>query len=219
MPNDRSPTTLEDALLAAFPWLLGGLVASLPLLLLPAADDRRWEAMIHLGVLTLFLFALTWRLRHTGDRPWFDGRDWPESRQRLVTAIAQIVIVTGATGLVTIASSAALQFQPSLQFLQLLSALDIAWVVAGTTLAVRSLWGDAAAFAAGVMMSVICVLSIGLYLADVGLAADGGWLVDGGKMVTLVLPFDVAAAVITVGLTILASRIGSADVAGKRPIV
>ena len=63
------------------------------------------------------------------------------------------------------------------------------------------------------MMSIVCVLSIGLYLDDVGLAADQGWLVDGDRMVALVLPFDVAAAVITIGLTILASRLGSAVVA------
>jgi triacylglycerol esterase/lipase EstA (alpha/beta hydrolase family) len=81
--------------------------------------------------------------------------------------------------LVAIASSAALQYQPSVQFLHLLLALDIAWVVAGTTLAVRALWGDTTAFAAGFMMSVISVLSIVLYLTDVGLGTNDGWLVDG----------------------------------------
>ena len=65
---------------------------------------------------------------------------------------------------------------------------------------------DAAAFVAGSMMSTVCVLSIGLYLAEVGLSTDQGWIVDGSKMVTLVLPFDVAAAVITIGLTVIASR-------------
>ena len=219
MPRDTSPTTLEDAVLIAFPWLVGGLAASLPLLLLPPLADRRWEAMIHLSLLVLFLFALTWRLGSSGDRPWFYGREWSEDRRRLATAIALIVIVTGVTALVTIASSAALQYQPSLQFLQLLSALDIAWVVAGTTLAGRALWGNVPAFAAGLMMSIICVLSIGLYLADVGLSADQSWVVDGSKMVTLVLPFDVAAAVITIGLTVIASRRGSGDTAGKSPVV
>lgn len=219
MIRNRPAKTLEDAALMALPWLLGGLAVALPLLLLSPADDRRWEVMIHLSVLVVFLFALTWRLRRSGDHPWFDDRDWSDARRRLATAVALIVIVTGVTALVTIASSAALRYQPSLQFLQLLSALDIAWVVAGTTLAARYLWGDVAGFAAGFMMSVVCVLSIGLYLADVGLAADQGWLVDGDKMVTLVLPFDVAAAVITIGLTILASRVGSADVAGKSPVV
>ena len=219
MAREEPARTLEDSVLIAFPWLLGGLVASLPLLWLPAADDRRWEVMIHLSILVMFLFALTWRLRRSGDPPWFAGRDWSAIRRRLVTAIALIIIVTGVTALVTIASSAALRYQPSLQYLQLLSALDIAWVVSGTTLAVRALWGDIAGFAAGLMMSVVCVLSIGLYLADVGLAADGGWLVDGNKMVTLVLPFDAAAAVLTIGLTILASRFSSANAASEGPVV
>jgi hypothetical protein len=134
---------------------------------------------IHLSILVLFLFALTWRLRRSGDRPWFGGRDWSSSRRRLATAVALFVIVAGVAALVAIASSAALQYQPSLQFLHLLLALDIARVVAGTTLAVRALWGDTTAFAAGFMMSVISVLSIVLYLTDVGLGTNDGWLVDG----------------------------------------
>ena len=130
-----------------------------------------------------------------------------------------IVIITGVTGLVTLASSAAMQYEPSLQFLQLLSALDIAWVVAGTTLALRSLWGPAAAIAGGIMMSIVCVLSVTLYLAEVGLTPDQGWLVDGAQMLRLVLPFDVAAALITVTLLIIAARAGSSDSAGKTPVV
>ena len=65
----------------------------------------------------------------------------------LIAVPVAIVIVTGVTALVTLATTAALRFEPSLQFLQLLSALDIAWVVAGTTLAVRSLWGRLPAIA------------------------------------------------------------------------
>ena len=130
-----------------------------------------------------------------------------------------VLLVTGLVGLVTLASSAALRYPPSLQFLQLLSALDIAWVVAGTMLALRSLWGNLVSLAGGVMMSVICVVSIALYLAEVGLTADSEWLVDGGQMLRLVLPFDVAAAVITVALTLLAAHRGSADGAGEAPVV
>ena len=69
------------------------------------------------------------------------------------------------------------------------------------------------------MMSVICVVSIALYLAEVGLGPDDGWLVDGEQMLQLVLPFDVAAAVITVALTLLAAQRGSADGAGQTPVV
>jgi hypothetical protein len=110
-------------------------------------------------------------------------------------------------------------FQPSLQFLQLLSTLDIAWVVGGIILAARALWGRTAALVVSFAMSVICVLSIGLYLAEVGLTVDGDWLVDQEQMLRLVIPFDVAAATMTIGLTILAARRASPDGAGQTPVI
>lgn len=134
----------------------------------------------------------------------------PRNR-RLATNVAFVVIVTGATALVTLSSSAAMHYEPSLQFLQLLSALDIAWVVARTMLAVRLLWGRIAALLAGWMMSVVCVLSIAAYLDEVGLDEAGGWLIDGEQMLRLVIPFDVVAAMITIGLTLLAVRRSSSD--------
>ena len=203
-PADQNP--LEATVQAAFPWLLAGLLASIPLLLIPASSDRRGDLVIHLSVLVMFLFVLALWIAPADATGWFGRANWTRSRRLFVTAAANIIIVTGVTALVTLASSAALRFQPSLQFLQLLSTLDIAWVVSGTMLAVRWLWGRAASVVAGAMMGVICVLSIALYVAEVGLGADDGWLVDGEKMLQLVIPFDVAAAVITVGLLLIATR-------------
>jgi hypothetical protein len=214
---DSNP--LEQAVLASFPWLVGGLAASLPLLLIPGSTDRRWDFIVQLAVLVGFLFALTWKLAPLSDREWFSGKSWSPSHRHLVTAVTLIVIVTGTTGLVTLASSAAMGFQPSLQFLQLLSALDIAWVVGGIILAARALWGRTAALVVGFAMSVICVFSIGLYLAEVGLTVDGDWLVDQEQMLRLVIPFDVAAATMTIGLTILAARRASPDGAGQTPVI
>lgn len=215
--SDTNP--LEEAAFAAFPWLLAGLLASLPLLLVPATSDTRWILLAHLTALVAFSFALAVHLAPRSDRSWFGERDWSPTRRSLVTAASLIVIVTGATALVTLASSAALRYQPSLQFLQLLSALDIAWVVAGTYLATRRLWGSFVALGAGIMMSIICIGSIGLYLREVGLDANDGWLVDGERMLQLVIPFDVAAAVITIGLTLMAAVRRSPDRAGQTPIV
>ncbi len=197
---------LETAVINAFPWLLAGLVAGIPLLLVPASSDRRWDLLIHLSLLVFFSLALTWRVAATERMVWFADRGWSGRAQFLATLASLVVIVTGVTALVTLATSAALRFEPSLQFLQLLSALDIAWVVSGTTLAVRALWGRGPAVAAGIAMSIVCVLSIALYLAAVGLDAKGGWLVDGGEMLRLVLPFDVVAALMTVSLLLLAAR-------------
>lgn len=209
---------LETVVLAVFPWLIGGLLASSALLLVPASADRRWDLIIHLCVLVLFSLTLTWRMPTIEVDSWFPQQTWPTARRFFAAAAALVVVVTGITALVTLASTAAMRYPPSLQFLQLLSALDIAWVVAGTTLAVRHLLGRIPALLAGGMMSVVCVLSILLYLAEVGLSSDGGWLVDGGQMLRLIIPFDVAAAVITLGLLAVASR-HSADGTGKTPVI
>ncbi len=217
--SSTSTNPLEEAVLAAFPWLLAGLVASLPLLLVPQTVDRRLTFVIHLTVLVAYGFALGARLARFSDAEWFVTRRWPPERRRLVTAASLIVIVTGVVGLVTLASSAAIRYEPSLQFLQLLSALDIAWVVAGTFLATRWLWGTTVATAAATMTATICILSIVLYLGEVGLDASGGWLVDRDRMLQLVIPFDVAAAVITTGLLAVASQHASSDSAGKSPVV
>jgi hypothetical protein len=52
--------------------------------------------MIHLSVIVMFLFGLTWCLRRSGDHAWFGGRDWPEGRRRLATAVALVTVVTAA---------------------------------------------------------------------------------------------------------------------------
>lgn len=216
MNATRNP--LEQAVVAAAPWLLAGLLISAPLLLIPASSDRRWDLIIQLAILVAFSLGLTWRLGPIDPEGWFADRDWSSPFRFLAVTAALVVIVTGVTALVTLASTASLRFQPSLQFLQLLSALDIAWVVAGTTLAARRLWGRWVAAAAGIAMSIVCVLSIALYLAEVGLDADGGWLVDAGQMLRLVLPFDLVAAVMTLTLVAMAGR-KSADGAGQPPVV
>ena len=217
---DHPGSALERAALRAVGPLLLGLAVSAPLLLLPRSSSRQTDFLIHLIALVAFSLALTWRLAPLSSARWFPHRPWSMQTERLVSSASLIVIVTGVTALVTIASSAAMQYQPSLQYLQLLSALDIAWVVAGTMVAARLLWGQMAALVAGWMMSVVCVLSIKLYLDEVGLTDSGAWLVDGEQMLRLVIPFDVAAALIAVGLSLLAARrAASPDRTGQSPVV
>ena len=111
-----------------------------------------------------------------------------------------MVIVTGVIGLVTLATSGSLRFQPSLQFLQLLSALDIAWAGAAIVFGVWRRWGRTAAIWGGVALGVACVASIWNYLRIVGLGGDGGWAVDGGELMRLVIPSDVMAATVAIVL-------------------
>lgn len=213
-----SESPLEQAVVASFPWLAGGLVAAMPLLLFTGSADRRWDLLIQLTALVLFAWGLTWKLAPLSDERWFRQYGWTTFRRTLSGAVSLIIVVTGVTALVTLATTAALRYEPSLQFLQLLSALDIAWVVSGTTIAARSLWGRSTAVAAGIAMSAVCIGSIALYLGEVGLSADGGWLVDSEQVLRLVIPFDVAAATMTIGFTLLAAK-KSADAAGKTPVV
>jgi hypothetical protein len=120
-----------------------------------------------------------------------------------------VILITGAVGLVTLATSAALRYDVSLQFLQLISALDIAWVVAAFSLGLRWGFGWRVAVGGAMMMGAVCVWSIWRYLDVVGFTAEGGWFVDGGRIASLILPFDLIAAVLAV--TALVIGVGRAD--------
>ncbi len=117
-----------------------------------------------------------------------------------------MALTTGVVALVTLASSAALGYDPSLQFLQLLSALDIAWAVAALVLGARLLAGERWASLAGLVLSGVCVWSIWRYLEVVGFSAEGGWIVSGPDLWRYVLPFDIAAAILAAGALIAGLR-------------
>lgn len=119
---------------------------------------------------------------------------------------AAVALTVGVGAQVTFSTSAALRFDHSLQFLQLLSSLDIAWAAGTTLLGVGWMATRERGWAAGVGIGVICVWSIWSYLAAVGYAADGGRQVDGAALMRYVLPYDVAAAVIAVASLTLGAR-------------
>lgn len=190
--------SLEDRLIRMGGWTAAALIVS-PLGLL-ARGELLDLALIHLSVLALFGLALAWSMAPT-DR-YFSGR-----RFSIVgTEVVQVVMVTGAVALVTLASSAALRLDPSLQFLQLLSALDIAWSTSAVLVGVRRRWGDRAGMAAGVAMAVVCVWSIGRYLSAVGFGEGGSWLVSAEALWRYVLPFDIMAAVLAITALLVGAR-------------
>jgi amino acid transporter len=112
--------SMEAAIGRAAPFLLAGLVVSPLLLLVPAETGRIELSIAHLTVLVTAGLALTAALAPLSTAAWFVNRSWGSQRRNLAGLVVLVVIVTGVIALVTLASSAALRLQPSLQFLQLL---------------------------------------------------------------------------------------------------
>jgi len=199
---------VERALARSLSWLGAGLVVSALLLALPEADPDRLLLVVtfHLGAVVAFGLGVALDLARFSDGPWFVGMGGSWFRHRFGAVASIVALTTGVVALVTIASSAALAYQPSLQFLQLLSALDIAWATAGLMIGVRLMAGDRWALLAGLVLAVICIWSIWRYLDVVGFAADGGWLVSSPDLWRYVLPFDIAAAVMAIGAVVAGLR-------------
>ncbi|MCL1594435.1 MAG: hypothetical protein M3132_08800 [Actinomycetia bacterium] len=197
---------IERALLRTIPWLLVGLVMSLPLIFVSPGDEPMGWFVGQLVALVAFSFGLTSVLLPFGDERWFLEANWGECWRLVASGAGLVALVTGTTALVTLASSSALGFDPSLQFLQLLSALDIAWagaaLMVGTYRASTRPW----ALVAGAILGVICVWSIWNYLSNVGFGPSGSWIASGPDLMRYVIPFDVMAAVVAIGVFLLGVR-------------
>lgn len=199
-------TSLERALIVATKWTVVGLILSLLLLLVDVGPDPTRPFLIQLSVLVGFGVALTTvLLRHTGD-DWFQDPGWSHALRLTGSGAGIVALVTGAVALVSLASSAAMQYDASTQFLQLLSALDIAWASAAVMIGAYRLWTRSAAVIGGIVLGVFCVWSIWFYLDAVGFGAEGEWIVSGSDMMTRVIPFDMMAATVAVILFVLGVR-------------
>ena len=119
---------LECFFLIAVRWLIPGLIATLPLLLIKKHDNLLVTTTVQLSAMVLASVALSLRLAPITDDRWLTGIA-SDARRLFATGAAVVALVTGYAALITLTSSAALRLDPSMQFLQLLSALDIAWVV------------------------------------------------------------------------------------------
>lgn len=197
-------TGLERATARSVKWLAAGLVVTPVLLALPAPHSSTLWVSVHLIALVMFGLSLTMALVEGLDAPWF-GRLAPTTAI-LASAASLVALATGAVALVTLPSSAALRLDPSLQFLQLLSALDIAWAAGASAIGATLLWGRRMGWLAGVAVVAICVWSVVTYLEAVGYTPAGGWVVNGDAMWRYILPFDIAAAVIAITTLTLGAR-------------
>jgi hypothetical protein len=207
-PTTPASAPLEAAVVRTVPWLLGGLAASVLALFVPGdvAADRAF--LVQLSALAVLALVVATRIAPLFSGRWYANYQMSDPTRRLAGGISLVVVTTGVIGLVTLASSAALRLAPSVQFLQLLSALDIAWVVAATLIGAQHLWGRTAGIAAGAVLAALCVASITNYLRVAGFTADGEWIPDGSELTRLVIPADVLAATVAIVILILAARRG-----------
>jgi len=174
-------------------------------LVFPAPDAGQGllaYTLAHLTLVQVATFLLVLELAPMTRTPWFVHvkRPW------LASAVSVVAVAVGFSALITLATSAAARYDVSLQFLQLLSSLDIAWVVAALYLGSLRLWSRTTATVAGALLLIACVVSIAVYLVVVGFTPGGGWLVDGSRMLTIVIPSDVMAAIISLTVLLRASR-------------
>lgn len=167
----------------------------------PAPGERLLAyTLTHLTILQVATLLYVTEVAALTDHPWFEGvkRTW------LASAVSVVAAAVGFSALLTLATSAAARYDVSLQFLQLLSSLDIAWVVAAIYLGSRYLWGKPVAIATASTLLAACVVSIAVYLGVVGFTDAGGWLVDGGEMLRIVIPSDTVAAIVSVSVLLRA---------------
>jgi hypothetical protein len=196
----------ETAAVRAVVWMMAGSAAGLPLLVVPKPDDPLVMVTIHLSVLVAFSVALAFHLAPLLDGEWFSGTSLGRAGRVGAAGVLLVVLVTGATGLVALATSAALRFDVSLQFLQLISALDIAWAATALVIGVRRLAGVRVAAAGALVLGIVCVWAIWHYLDVVGFTGAGGWIVDAREMQRLVLPYDMGAAAVAVFFFVVGVR-------------
>jgi hypothetical protein len=177
---------------------------SLLALVFPASSNEHLliYVLVHLTVLQIATFAFVIEVSALLTAAWFGGL----RRRWLASAVSLVAATVGFSALLTLATSAAARYDVSLQFLQLLSSMDIAWVVAALYLGARQLWGKRVGVALGSFLLAACVWSIAVYLDSVGFTNSGGWLVDGDEMLRIVLPSDLMAAVLSVTVLLLGGR-------------
>lgn len=210
-----SPHPVETILGTGLRRLLAwGIPLSVIALVVPAPnpDASLWGySIIHLTVIQVVTFLWVVELAPLTDEPWFTHVKQPW----LASSASLIAAAVGFSALLTLGTSAAARYDVSLQFLQLLSSLDIAWVVAALYLGTRLLSSNFLAIPAGAALLVACVASIAIYLSVVGFTPAGGWLVDGAELLRIVLPADTMAAVISLTVLLFASR--KADQSMEQP--
>jgi len=193
----------ETLLVRTIVWTATGAAAGFPALVIPQPEDPRATVVIHLGLLAAFLLALTFHLAEVADRAWFtETRLGPVGRRAAAWVVAAFAVTAcGAT--VAAATSVGVRYDASMQYLVVLGADAIALPSSLAILGARRRFGGGAAAAIGVVIAAAVVWSLWRYLDLVGVGPGDGWLVDGSRFGTIVLP--VIAGAVVVGLVLFSA--------------
>ena len=189
---------MEPAFLKAVRLLPYGLGVAAIGLIIPLPSPPLGVVLVHLTLLVSLGMLATSLMAVHADLPWLENTRLSPSWRAFWSAGMLVSFATGLVALASLASSAALGYAPSLQFLQLLSALDIAWAGSALFLGMRWLKGVRVAWVATGALGLVCIWSIWNYLRVVGFTATGGWIVDGPALMRYVIPFDMAAAAMAI---------------------
>ena len=198
-------SAIEVTLLRSLPWLFGGLLAALLALLgrKPlTAGPRIIVFTVHLSAMLGLVLVASLTLAPLTSAAWFQGSGLSEVSRQIASGVFATLLLTTGIAIVSIASSAALGYPPSLSYLQLLSAADAGMATAGVAIGLSWMAGPVVTSIGALLMAAVCVWSIWCYLDKVGFTDEGGWLVDRQALWRYVYPFDLAAlALVIVALT------------------
>lgn len=190
-------------------WAVAAGLAGGSLVLVEEPTGLLTVAILHLSAIVALCFALTVSLRDATDSiaAGRSSTTWTHFSR----GAAVVAIITGVAVVVTLVSSSAIGYEVSLQYLLVLSAIDIAWVVAATYFGLRWRFGEVGGITGGSLIAIMCVWTIWRYVDQIGFTDSGGWLVDTEALNRLVFPFDVAAAVVAVSAMWIGARYATAQ--------
>jgi hypothetical protein len=185
----------ERAALRAGIWASAGMAAAVPLLVIPQpGTGPRLPALVHLGLLGAFAIGLAFHLAPVADRPWLTGTTIGEAARWAGAGLVVAAMVAASASGVAVATGAALRFDPSLQYLQVLATLHLSVTASLVVLGARRRFGGAIAAVGAAAMVAAGLWTEWRYLGAVGFTPAGGWVVDGSEMRVIVLPFLAGSA-------------------------
>lgn len=204
---------VETVLARSLLWTMVGAAAAIPTLVVPQPADPLLTVVIQLSLVVVFAISLAFHLAPFVDEPWFAGFEVGRRARMALTWAVVVFAVTGAAGATMLATSAALRYDPSLQFLQLVAGSGMAGCAAAVVLGSRHRIGSRTALGGAVVVLIVGVGSLWRYLDAVGFTAAGGWIVDASKLARLVLPYD--AAVVIAALVAFSAGVNMEPEAGE----